>query len=252
MRIGIHCAALFAGLALLQARGAVASDIKVLSSPPARAILESLGPQFEQATGHRLNAVYRTAFELKTRIDAGEAFDLAILPREVMDELIKDGHIAAATRTALARIPIGIAVQAGLPKPDISTVAGFKQALLDAESFAYTQGAMSGKHVLQLFRRLGIAEAMQPKTRMASGGMVAVELVSKGEVQMNVDLMPEMIRWPKVEIVGPLPAELQNDIRFEIGLAAKAGQAGAAESLIKLLTGAAAVPVITAHGMVPG
>lgn len=198
-----------------------------------------------------MNVAYRTAFEIKKEIDAGEAFDLAILPKEVMDEVITGGHVAAGSRTALARIPIGIGIQAGLPKPDIGSVDGFKQALLNATSFAYTQGAMSGRHVMELIERLGIAEAMKPKLKMASGGTVAVELVSRGDVQMNVDLLPEMIRWPNVEIVGLLPAELRKDIRFETGVASAARQSGGATALVDLLTGPAGIAVVKAKGMLP-
>jgi molybdate transport system substrate-binding protein len=241
--------ALALGLTMLQTHIGCAAEIKILSSPPARAIVEALAPEFEKSTGHTLNAVYHTAFEIKKDIDAGAAFDLAILPKEVMDEVMAGGHVAA--RKALARIPIGIGIKAGLPKPDIGTVEGFRQALLKADSFAYTQGAMSGRHVLELIDRLGIADAMKPKLRMASGGTVAVALVSRGEAQMNVDLLPEMIRWPNVEIVGLLPAELRKDIRFETGIGSKSQQAAGASALVALLTSPAGIAVIKAKGMLP-
>jgi len=251
MRPASLLTAVAAAFAMLHALPAGADEIRILSSPPARAILEAIAPGFEATAGHRLDAVYRTAFELRKEIDAGAVFDLAILPREVMDEVVGSGRVAAESRRAMARVPIGIGIRAGEPKPDISTTAGFRQALLGARSFAYTQGAMSGRHVLELIERLGIAEAMKPKLRMATGGTVAVALVSRGEVQMNVDLLPEMIRWPNVDIVGLLPAELRKDIRFEAGIARDAKHGAAAAALVAALAGADGIAAIKAHGMLP-
>lgn len=252
MKTGAWTTALAAGWMLLHAQGTMAADIKIVSSPPARPILDVIGPQFETATGHKLTFIYKTAFEIRKEIEAGAAFDLAILPKEVMDEVIGSGHVAADTRTPLARIPIGIGVQSSLPKPDITSVESFKQALLNAKSFAYTQGAMSGRHVLKLIQQLGIEDAMKPKMRMTSGGTVAVELVSKGEVEMNVDLVPEMLRWPNVNVLTPLPEAFRNDIRFQLGIARASAHAADVKRLIGQLTGPEGAAASTSKGMVPG
>ncbi len=228
-----------------------AAEIKVLSSRGAHAFMKDLGPQFEKATGNTLNIKYETTTALRKQIDAGEPFDLALLTAEVIDDLVKEGKITANTRTAIARIPIGIAIQSGLPKPDISSVDGLKRALLNAKSFGYTQGSASGIYVVQSFGRLGIDDAMKAKTRMSPVGITSTELVSKGEVQMNVDLIPEMLLWPNVEVVGPLPPELQNDIRLATGVASGAKGTERSKSLIEFLTRPSSILVIKATGMSP-
>ena len=230
-----------------------AAEIKVISSYGMHAIMVDLGPQFEKATGNKLNIAYDTSsVRLKKQIDTGEAFDIAILTTDVIDDLIKEGKIIADTRSDIVRVPIGIGIRSGLPKPDIGSVDGFKRALLDAKSFAYTQGSVSGNYMLQLFDRLGIADVMKSKITVPPVGTTAVELVSKGEVQMNVDLIPEMLLWPNVEIVGPLPAALQNDLRFAAGVGSRARERGASKALIEFLTAPAAIRVIKAKGMQPG
>ena len=172
---------------LAQAAVAHAGEIKVLSTLGMRSVVEELAPQFERTTGHKLNLTFGITSALKRQIEAGELCDIAIMAAQFIDDLIKQGKLRADTRTDVARSGIGIAVRAGAPKPDISTVEALKRVLLDTKSIAYSKEALSGIYFASLLERLGIAEAMQPKTKFGAG--LVAELVAKGEADMAVQLI---------------------------------------------------------------
>ena len=235
---------------LVQAVVANAGEIKVLSTIGVRSVVEELTPQFERTTGHKLNITFGLASVLKRQIEAGETFDVAILTAPVADDLIKRGKLRADTRTDVARGGIGIAVRAGAPKPDISTVEALKRALLDTKSIAYAKEGASGIYFARLIERLGIAEAMQPKTKFGAGNVA--ELVAKGEADMAVQLITELMAVPGAELVGPLPAEVQHYVVLTAGVGADVKDSGPARDLIKFLTAPSAVPVLKAKGLEPG
>ena len=150
----------------------------------------------------------------------------------------------------MARGGIGIAVRAGAPKPDISTVEALKRALLDTKSIAYAKEGASGIYFARLIERLGIAEAMLPKTKFGAGNVA--ELVAKGEADMAVQLITELMAVPGAELVGPLPAEVQHYVVLTAGVGADVKDSGPAKDLIKFLTAPSAVPVLKAKGLEPG
>jgi len=226
---------------LAQAAVAHAGEIKVLSTSGMRSVAEELAPPFERTTGHKLNLTFGTTSAVRSHIEAGKPFDVAILGAPFIDALIKEGRLRADTRTDVARSGIGIAVRAGAPKPDISTVEALKHALLDTPSIVYNKEATSGIYFASLLQRLGIAEAMQPKTKFGPG--FVAELVAKGEADMAVQ---------GVELVGPLPAEVQNYVVFTAGVGADVKDPSSAKELIKFLTAPSAVPVLKAKGLEPG
>jgi molybdate transport system substrate-binding protein len=226
-----------------------AAEVKVLSTIGVRTVVEELGPQFEQKTGHKLAITFGIANVLKRQIEAGESFDLAIMTAAVADELIKQGKLVAGTRTDIARGSIGVAVRAGAPKPDISTVEALKRALLNAKSITYAKEGGSGIYFAGLLDRLGIAEEMKPKTKYGTGAVA--ELVASGEADMAVQLINELIPVRGAELVGPLPAEVQNYIVLTAGVGTSAKESGIAMDLIKFLTAPAAVAVIKSKGLEP-
>jgi molybdate transport system substrate-binding protein len=240
------------GVFLVCASGTLAhaADIKVLSTIGVRSMVEELAPQFEQQTGHKLVITYGIANVLKKQIEAGEPFDLAIMTAAVADDLIKQGKLVAATRTNVACGGIGIAVRAGAPKPDIGSVEALKGALLDVKSIAYSKEGGSGIYFAGLLERLGIAEAMQPKTTHGAGNVA--ELVAAGEAEMAVQLITERISIRGVELVGPLPAEVQNYIVLTAGVGAQAREPGLAQDFLQFLTAPAVLPVLKAKGLEPG
>ena len=166
------------------------------------------------------------------------------------DDLIKQGKILAATRTDVARGGIGIAVRAGAPKPDIGSVEALKRALLDAKSITYAREGGSGIYFAGLLERLGMAEAMRAKTKFGTGNVA--ELVARGDAEMAVQLITELIAVRGVELVGPLPAEVQNYIVLTAGVGAQAKEPGLAKAFLQFLTAPAAVPVIKSKGLEPG
>lgn len=229
---------------------AQAAEIKVLSTVAVKAVVEELGPQFERQTGHKLAVTFGVANTMKRQIEAGERFDVAIMTAPVADDLIKQGKIVAATRTDLARGGIGIAVRAGTLKPDIGSVEALKRALLAAESIAYSKEGWSGLYFAGLVERLGIAEAMKPKTRYGAANVG--EMVATGEAQMGVQLINELMAVPGLELVGPLPAEVQNHVILTAGVGAQAADPAAAEAFVRFLSAPAAAPLIRSKGLEPG
>lgn len=166
-----------------------------------------------------------------------------------VDEWIKDGKIIAETRTDIARSGIGVEVRAGARKPDISSVEAFKRALLDAKSIAYLRVG-SGIYVDGLLKRLGIAEAIKSKVTRPESDIVS-ELVAKGEVELGIVVITQILTTPGVDLVGPLPPEIQSHVVFTAGVGANSKVPDAAKQLIKFLTGPAAIPVIRTQGMEP-
>lgn len=231
--------------------GAGAAEIKVLSSTGMRSVLSDLIPEFERASGHKVAISYDTANLLMGRIKAGESADLAILTGSAMDELAKLGKLASGSRVDLARSGVGVAVRAGAAKPDIKSVEAFKRTLLDTKSIAYTTTGASGIYFAGLIERLGIAEQVKAKARRPAGG-AAGELVAKGEAEMAVQQIPELMAVAGIELVGPLPSEIQTFTPFPAGVLTDAKEAAAARALIEFLTTPAAVRVMRAKGMEPG
>jgi molybdate transport system substrate-binding protein len=225
--------------------------IKVLSSNGIRAVLLALAPEIERSTGHKLDITFNPANVLKQQIDSGAVFDAAILTPQVIDAAIQEGRIAAASRRVVARTGSGLAVRAGAPKPDIGTIEGFKRALLAARSLAVTRQGASGLHFARLLDRLGIADAVGPRIQWQTGGLTG-ELAARGEVELAVQLMSELKAVSGIDIVGPVPAELQDYAVMVAGLGCAAREPAAAQALIDALTAESNLPLLARTGMEPG
>ena len=238
-------------LFLVQAGAANAAEVKVFSTIGVRSVMQELGPEFERTTGHKLTISFDVANALKRRIDAGESFDVAILTVPVMDDLIKQGKIVEETRVLVARGGMGLAVRAGAPKPDISSTEAFKRTLVNAKSIAYPKEGLTGLHMAKVLDRLGIAEVMGPKATLTGSGSPA-ELVSRGDVELAAHIIPELLAVQGVELLGPLPPEVQTYIVLPGGVSASAMQPEAAREFLKFLTGPVAIPVIRSKGYEPG
>jgi molybdate transport system substrate-binding protein len=225
--------------------------IKVLASNGVKAVLSELAPQFEQSTGRDLAVTFDRSSELKKRIEAGEIFDVAILTAPMIDDLIRQRKIAAGTVSNVARSGVGVAVRAGAPKPDIGTVEAFKRTLLDVKSVAYTTEGASGVHFASVLQRLRIADAVNAKSKTQPGGAVA-ELVARGEAELAVQQISELLPVAGTEVVGPFPPELQNFTLFTAGLAGAGKAREGARALVKFLTAPSIAAVLKAKGMEPG
>lgn len=226
-----------------------ASEIRILTSRAIATVLAEVGPQFERETGHKLNIVSDLPTGLERRVKAGEQFDILISGSFPVDEWIKKGRIIAETRVDIARSGIGVEVRAGARKPDISSVEAFKRALLDAKSIAYLRVG-SGNYLAGLLERLGIAEAIKSKVTRPETDIVS-ELVAKGEVELGIVVITQILTTPGVDLVGPLPPEIQSYVVFSAGVSTNSKVLDAAKQLMRLLIGPKAIRVIKAQGMEP-
>jgi molybdate transport system substrate-binding protein len=243
--------AIVVGLALTQHLGvAQSAEIRIFSSAAPRGVLRELAPDFERATGHRLVINYEFSTDLKRRIEAGDPFDVAILPPDVADELMQRGKLAAGSRVDLGRTGLGVAVRRGAPTPGIDAVDEFRRALLAAPMVAYADGGTSGAQVRNIMAQLGIAEAMKEKLRpYPSGG--ALEALSRGGVDLVVIGVSPILDAPGVELVGWLPADLQSYVGFTASIGSEAREADAAGAFLSTLTSPAAVALFKSHGFEP-
>jgi len=234
-------------------RGAAGAEIKVLTAGAFKQVLLALLPDFERTSGHKVTVENDTVGALTKRIAGGEAFDLAVLTPKAVDDLAKEGKFAAGSRANLARVGVGVVVKDGTPKPDISSLAAFKQALLAAKSVAYIDpaaGGSSGIYVASLLDKLGVAADVKPKAKLIPGGAVA-EHVAKGEAELGIHQISEILPVKGVTLVGPLPAEIQNYTVYAAGIGAHAKESDAAKALLKTLTSPAAAEVLKSKGMEP-
>lgn len=236
---------------LLAALSAAAqtAPIHVLASNGMKAVIDEMKPQAERATGRPLMIEYGTSSSVQTRIESGEAFDVAILTSEVIDDLAKAGKIAAGTRTEIARCGIGIGVRAGAAKPDIKTSAALKKTLLAAKSITYAQDGASRTYILQMQDTLGIADKMKAKTILEQGSVRANARVADGSAEMVLTLVSEILPAPGVQLVGPLPAEVQHYVNFAEGIGPNSKNADAAKALVKFFASPAVGPTLKAKGM---
>ena len=242
-RICIAACALFVQSGICRA-----ADLLILSTPTLKTTLEEIGPQFEQATEHHLLMKFASAAALEHEIETGEPFDVAILLPPMIDALIKDGKVSAATRVDIARSAVGMAIRAGSQKPDIASVDAFKQALLRAKSMSYASDSASSAYFLDLLDRLGIAAEVKPRLKAVPGGRV-IAAVANGEAELTVITVPNIVGVPGVELAGLLPPALQRYTVFTAGTAVGSKNQEAARSLLTLLMSPDATRVLESKGM---
>jgi molybdate transport system substrate-binding protein len=234
-------------------RSAAAAEIKVLTAGAFKQVVVALIPEFEKQTGHKVILDNDTAGALQKRIEGGEAFDVAFITPGVINDLAKKGKIVEGSGVPLARVGVGVMVKAGAPKPDVSTVEAFKQALLAAKSVAYidpASGGSSGIYVAGLLDKLGIADQIKPKAKLKQGGYVA-DLIKSGEAELGIHQISEIVPVKEVTLVGPLPAEIQNYTTYAAGLGTAAKDNEAAKVLLKVFIGPAAAELLKSKGMEP-
>ncbi len=236
------------GLALASGPKAVqAAEVKFLCSNAMKSVMMELAPAFEKATGHRLAIDYGSTVPLKARIDKGEAFDLTILGDAAIDDLIKQGKVDASTRVIVARSVLGVAIRKGAPKPDISTTEAFKRTLLNAKSIGYLEGGLTGTYLKVLYGRLGITDEMEAKHKNTRGA----EAVARGEVELGITQMSEVLFEKGADLAGPLPPEIQNYTNFPAAVSATAKQPEAAKALLKYFGSPEAYRIMKAQGLEP-
>ena len=229
---------------------AAAAEIQVIASLAFREVYLELVPQFEQMHRHKVVASFSSSPDIMKRAKAGESADLFILASGSVDELIKLGRIVPGSRVDVAKSGMAIAVRTGAPKPDISSSDAVKRALLAAKSIGYSSGT-SGAHITELLQRMGIADELKPKLRQAPLGVPVGEMIARGEVEIGFHQMSELLPVAGIDILGPLPADIQQFTIYSAGVSIGAKTPDAAKELVKFLTAPGAVPVIRKKGMEP-
>ncbi len=213
--------------------------LRLFSSNSMRATLSQLVPHFERENGHSVSIVYDLASVTVQRILDGETGDVVIVNANAMEELVSKGRVVAGGHGNLAQSGVGVAVRAGTPRPDVSTIDAFRRALLDAKSIAHTTGGESGLYFARLIERLGITAQVQAKTRTRPSGIIGKLLVS-GEAEMAIQFAPQLLEVSGIDFVGPLPRELQVISVMAAGILTAATQPETARMLLRFLTSQAA------------
>jgi molybdate transport system substrate-binding protein len=227
-----------------------AAELKLLEGNALSAVMGVLGPQFEKESGDKINATIGTSAQLMARVNNAEAFDAIILAKAQLDQLATQGKVADASRTAIAHVGIGVAIRKGAPKPDISTVDAFKQAMLNAKSIGFVENTPTAATLKQIFAKLGIADQVNAKLKPLT--IQGADAVANGDVEIAMTQVSEILPVAGAELVGPLPADIQVFTVFAAGISTAAKNADGAAALIKFLTSPSAASVIKAKGMEPG
>jgi len=249
MRTRVSGVIAVAGL-LATAALAQAGEVRVISAGAVKSIVTDLVPAYEKETGNKVVMEFGPMGFVRQKL-ASDPADVVIMSDTVLDDTIAKGGVVAGSRTDIWRTGMGVGVREGAPKPDISTTEAFKQALLAAKSITYvdpSQGATSGVYFSGLLQSWGIADAMKPKTTLVSGGYPA-ERVAKGEVEMVVHQISEIMPVKGVTVVGPLPKDIQKVTTYSAGLVSKATSVEAARAYIAYLMSPPVRPKFAAAGL---
>lgn len=230
-----------------------ADEITLVAPGGIQAAVQQLIPGFERATGHTVKATFGSGLGTKRQVAAGEPFDVPIV-QPPYPEVISSGHVVADSATPLATVAVGVAVRSGQRKPDISTPDAVKKLLLSVKSFSYPDpsgGAAAGVSFTNTLKQLGIFEMVQPKIHLARGGAAAMEALAKGEVEIGLTFVSEILTEPGVEAVGPLPASISTPTSLVAFVSAHPKNAAAARALVQYLSSPDAAATYKKVGMLP-
>ena len=228
-----------------------AAEIKVIAGGSMTASMNALAAPFEKASGHKLSIHFDSTPNIIARVNSGTPFDVVVVPVDVFKDAAANARFAPGPTVDIARVGYGVIVRTGAPKPDISTPDAFKTALLAAPSIAFLPASAAGAYVTKVFERLGIAEEMKAKTKVQAAPAQIAPAVAKGEAELGVFLTNVLVA-PGVELVGPFPGDLQQELVFTSAVAADTKEADAAKALIDYLKTQEATTIIKAAGMTPG
>ena len=242
---------LSAAFVMTSAASLQAAELRVIAGGSMTASLNALAAPFEIATGHKLSILFDSTPNIIARVNSGTPFDVVVVPVDVFKDAAAKARFAPGPTVDIARVGYGVVVRAGATKPDISTPDAFKKALLAAPSIAFLPASAAGAYVTKVFARLGIAEEMKAKTKVQAAPAQIAPAVAKGEAELGVFLTNVLIA-PGVELVGPFPGKLQQELVFTSAVAADTREADAAKALIDYLKTQEATAVIKAAGMTPG
>jgi molybdate transport system substrate-binding protein len=228
---------------------ATAAELKVFCSVGIKAVMEELAPRFEAQTANKLAVTYDLSSNLARQIGAGAPFDVAILTPSLVDDAVAKGTISADSRTVIARSGLAIAIRAGAPRPDIASVDAFTHTLLGAKSLIYAKEGASGVAFAAIIERLGLAGALKSKSVLAVVGDEVGASVARGDVELGILPLSEILPVRGVEVLGLFPGDIQSYIVMVGGAGTRAAQPKVAKDFLKFLTAPSALPVLKARGM---
>jgi molybdate transport system substrate-binding protein len=252
-RYSLAVAASVLGLALvlLPAANVQAAELRLLAGGAMSGVWADIKPQFEQASGHKLEIFFGTTPNLIKEATSGKPFDVGVVPVEVMQDASARAKFMASPTIDIAHVGLGVAVRSGAQKPDISNADALKATLLKAQSIASIPESATGYSIAKVFDRLEITEPMKAKMRAQPNPAQVVAVVAKGEVELGIFLI-NVLTAPGLEVVGPFPPELQQNVVFTAAIGSETKETTAAKALIEYLKGPAAVAIIKSKGMNPG
>jgi molybdate transport system substrate-binding protein len=242
--------AIVLGLVMTTMTPVKASELKLVAGGSLAGLFKQLGPQFEKASGHTLSIHFDSTPNIISRINAGTPFDAVVVPADVFKDAAAKSHLAEPA-VNVARVGYGVIVRAGAPKPDLSTPDAFKKALLAASSVASVPASAAGAYIAKVYERLGIAEEMKAKTKVQALPTTIAPAVANGEAELGI-FLTNVFNAPGIELAGPFPADLQQELPFTAAVATGAKEAAAAKALIDYLETPDATAAIKAAGMIPG
>jgi molybdate transport system substrate-binding protein len=251
--------AAFVLIAAMRSGGtADAAEIRVLSSGSLKAALSQLLPDFQKSSGNTATIEYGPAGAIVGRVQNDDAADVVVVSRSQLQKLESNSKVVQGSLVDIAGIALGLAVRKGAPKPDISNVEAFKRALLSARSIGYrdpSTGSTSGVYTAGLLERLGIAQDLKPKLNLdRSEGDVPENVflgVAKGEIEMQIGQITEIVISPGVDLAGPLPSEIQNTTLMAAGIITTSKAPDAAKALVSFISSPSAAAVLKARGFQP-
>jgi len=243
--------AVILGLALSAMTTVQASELKLIAGGSLAGFFNALGPQFEKATGQTLSIHFDSTPNIITRINSGTPFDMAVVPADVFKDAAAKRHFVPGPTVDIARVGYGVIVRNGTPKPDISTSDAFRKTLLDAKSVASVPASAAGAYITRIYDRLGIGDDIKAKTKVQIAPTAIAPAVANGEAELGI-FLTNVFNAPGVELIGPFPADLQQELLFTAAIAADTKAPDAAKAFIDYLKTPAVTAAIKAAGMNPG
>jgi molybdate transport system substrate-binding protein len=229
---------------------ASAAELKLVAPNAVKEALAEIAARFERETKHKLVLSWAGSEAISKRVSAGEVFDVVVNTSSGVDRLARDGKLAAGSKRDFSRSAVAVAVKAGVPRPDVSTVEGLRQALLKAESIAISSGA-SGRYLEQLFQKLGVAEQIKHKIKQPPSGAQIGDLLTRGEAELGFQQVTELVHAKGFQYLGPLPAEVQNYTIWSAAVHTASTVHEAAGAFVHALGAPESASVIRASGMEP-
>ena len=240
----------FVSMLLAASACAQASDLKVVAPNAVKESVTEIAARFERDTGRRVALTWGGSEAIAKRVAEGEVFDVVVNTAPGVDRMAAEGKLVSGSRTDFSRSAVAVAVRAGLPRPDVSSVGALKTTLLEAQSIAISSGA-SGRYLEQLFQKLGVAEQIKHKIKQPPSGAQIGDMLARGEVDLGFQQVTELMHGKGFQYLGPLPAEVQNYTVWAAGVHASAPQAEAAAAFSRALKAPASAAALRLHGLEP-